>query len=171
MKFRSYAVLAAAAVSLGASGVCLAQLEKNAVQRGDRCYQETVKAVGGIRPERLTIAPCTRALKAQPLSLENKSAILHNQGIVQQAKGDLKGAKTSFYRSVQLARKVDKRNLALAQTALATADYTLAIEQYDLLIASQVLESELQAVVLRNRDRAKQAQQLRQVAAATVPGS
>lgn len=168
MKLGTFAVLAAA-VGLSASGIAHAAPNSDeGLARHDRCYEETVRATAGTHPKHLSTVHCTRVLRAYSLSAEDKSAVLHNQGIVQQAKGQLNAAKDSFRRSVRLARRVDKRNLALAQVAMATGDFGLAIEQYDLLVATDVLKAETRAVILRNRDRALRAREERRVASTAV---
>ena len=100
----------------------------------DACYEQTLLAAAGADPTTLKIRVCNRALRFRPLSRDDKSAMYHNRGILEQAQGDLAAARNSFERAVYLAREVDKRNIALAQLAYRQGDYDLARQQYDLLL-------------------------------------
>jgi len=105
-------------------------------QNANRCFEETVDVANGADSESLTTVYCTRALRAKPLSREDRSAILYNRGIIQKAQGDLVAARASFEKAVRLSRTVDRRNLALAEVAREFGDYRVALEQYDLLTKS-----------------------------------
>ncbi len=100
------------------------------------CFEETVKVANGADPDTLTTIHCTRALRSHPLSRQDRSAMLHNRGIILQAQGDLAAARRSFERAVSLSNTVDQRNLALALVAHKLGDYRVAFAQYDLLLAS-----------------------------------
>ena len=106
----------------------------------DLCFEETVKVANGVDPGTLSTIYCTRALHDMPfgrrLGSEDRSTILYNRGIIQRARGDLVAAQASFEMAVRLSRTVDKRNLALAEVARELGDYTVALEQYDLLTQS-----------------------------------
>lgn len=126
----------------------------------DRCFEETLKAQNGGDPGQLSTALCQRALRFEPQGREDQSAILHNRGLIEQAQGDLVAARASFGRAVSLSQKVDMRNVALAQAAHKLGEYDVAVEQYDLVISSGFSAPstpQLQAIVVRNRDRALQA--------------
>ena len=123
------------------------------------CYEETVRANSGADPNTLSTVACRRALRSEVLSRQDKSAFLHNVGIIQQAQGDLVAAKASFESAVRLSTTVDMRNLALAQVAFKLGDYRVALEQYDLLVASDFTgDSEaIRLAVAANREKAMQA--------------
>lgn len=122
----------------------------------DQCFAETERAVSGANAASLSTAPCTRALRFEPISRQDRSAMLHNRGIIEQAQGDLQSAKTSFARAVRLSATVDSRNLALAQVAHRLGDLPLAVEQYDLLIESGYVDEDSAARerILSNRQKA-----------------
>lgn len=126
---------------------------------GDQCFQETVRVAQGADPDTLSTIACRRALRLEPLSRQDRSAMLHNRGIIEQAQGDLAAAKVSFERAVRLSKTVDIRNLALAQVAIKLGDYRVAFEQYDLLAASDfAADSEkVLSSVHANRAQAMQA--------------
>ena len=122
----------------------------------DQCFEAARKAVTIEKPANLSTAACRRALRHEPISRADRSAMWHNRGIIEQANGDLKAAKTSFARAVYLSSTVDKRNLALAQVAHKLGDYSLAVEQYDLWIeAGQAAQdAEARESTLANRQSA-----------------
>lgn len=105
-------------------------------RNADLCFEETVNVANGADPETLSTIYCTRALRDKPLGREDRSALLYNRGIIQQARGDLIAARTSFEMAVGLSKTIDKRNLALAEVARDLGDYSVAMEQYDLLAES-----------------------------------
>lgn len=112
-------------------------------QNANLCFEETVSVANGADPESLSTIYCSRALKVEPLSREDRSAILYNRGIIEKAKGDFVAARASFEKAVRLSRTVDRRNLALAEIAREFGDFRVALEQYDLLIESEfVVNSE-----------------------------
>ena len=113
-----------------------AQWEFNLHRNAELCFQETVDAAKGADPSTLSTIYCTRALHDKPLGREDRSAMLFNRGIIHRAQGDLVAAQASFEKAVGLSRTVDKRNLALAEVARDLGDYTVALEQYDLLAKS-----------------------------------
>lgn len=124
------------------------------------CYQETIKAQNGVAREALSTRYCQRALRDKPQSSEDRSANYYNRGLIELAQGKPVAARASFGRAVRLSRKVDMRNVALAQIAHKLGEYELAIEQYNLLVNSGFTAPstpELQSIVLRNRDRALRA--------------
>ncbi|MDH3615927.1 MAG: hypothetical protein OEQ90_05575 [Gammaproteobacteria bacterium] len=133
----------------------------------DRCFEETVRVANGAEPATLSTTACRRALRVKPLSRQDRSAILYNSGIIQQAQGNLAAAKASFERAARLSKTVDMRNLALAQVALKLGDYRVAFEQYDLLAASDfAADSEkVRVSVVANREQALHALNLTGVAA------
>ena len=100
------------------------------------CFEETEKVANGADPETLSTLYCTRALRAKWLSREDRSATHHNRGIVQKAQGHLVAAQESFEKAVHLSKTTDQRNVALAEVAFELGDYTVAYEQYDLLVKS-----------------------------------
>lgn len=102
----------------------------------DRCFQETVAVANGADAQTLRTIYCTRALRAESLRPEDRSAILYNRGIIQRAQGDLVAAQESFDKAVRLSRTIDRRNLALAEVARSLGDYLVALEQFDLLTES-----------------------------------
>jgi tetratricopeptide (TPR) repeat protein len=102
----------------------------------DQCFAETRKAVAGAAVSELSAASCRRALRHDPISRQDRSAMLHNRGLIQQALGELEKARASFAHAVRLSTTVDVRNLALAQVAHRLGDFELAVEQYDLWIAA-----------------------------------
>ena len=106
-------------------------------QNANLCFEETVNVAKGADPGSLKTIYCTRALRVEPLSREDRSAILYNRGIIEKAKGDFIAARASFERAVRLSRTVDRRNLALAEIAREFGDYRVAMEQYDLLLESE----------------------------------
>ena len=137
----------------------------------DRCFEETVRIAQGADPDTLSTIHCRRALKVKPLSRQNRSAILHNRGIIQQAQGDLAAAQASFEKAVRLSNTVDMRNIALAQVALKLGDYRVAFEQYDLLVASDfAADSEkVRVSVAANREQVLRALlELNQTRVATI---
>ena len=105
-------------------------------QNANLCFEETVKVANGAAPESLSTVYCDRALRVDPLGRKDKSAMLHNRGIIQKAQGDLAAAQSSFDKAVSLSTTVDRRNLALAEVARERGDYNVAREQYDLLASS-----------------------------------
>ena len=122
------------------------------------CFEETVKVANGADPETLSTIYCTRALRAEPLRPEDRSAILFNRGIIQKAQGDLVAAQASFARAVDLSRTVDRRNLALAEVARELGDYRVALDQYDLLARSPLAarHRDLRVAVLARQDETRQ---------------
>jgi len=113
-----------------------AKWEFNLHRNAELCFQETVDAAKGADPSTLSTIYCTRALHDKPLGREDRSAMLFNRGIIHRAQGDLVAAQASFEKAVGLSRTVDKRNLALAEVARDLGDYSVALEQYDLLAKS-----------------------------------
>ena len=146
MKRLTWPVLAIALVAAYGAGA------DNLNGDAEQCYAETEKAVEGAAPDSLSTAPCRRALRFELISRADRSAMLHNRGIILNAKVDLEGAKTSFAQAVRLSTTVDKRNLALAQVAQKLGDTELAIEQYELLRDSGLAEEDpaAYATVLNN---------------------
>ena len=124
----------------------------------DLCFQETEKVARGAGPETLTTLFCKRALRAEPLSRESKSATHYNHGIVQKAQGHLVAAQESFEKAVHLSKTIDQRNLALAEVARELGDYAVAYEQYELLTESAFAagSADLQAAVLKRREETLQ---------------
>ncbi len=122
----------------------------------DQCFEEARKAVSIDTAADLSTAACRRALRHEPTSRADRSAMWHNRGIIEQAQGDLEAAKRSFSRAVYLSSTVDKRNLALAQVAHKLGDVDLAVEQYDLWIetVSDVQDAGTRARTLANRQEA-----------------
>ncbi len=118
----------------------------------ERCFAETERAVQGAEPASLSTASCRRALRYEPISRADRSAMLHNRGVIQQAQGDLDGAMASFTHAVRLSTTLDKRNLALAQVAQKLGEHEIAIEQYELLSGSGLKDSDPEAygVVMKN---------------------
>lgn len=118
----------------------LATAAADSALNGDaaQCFAETERAIQGVEPESLSTAACRRALRFEMIGRADRSAMLHNRGLIEQAKGDLEAARTSFARAVRLSTTVDKRNLALAQAAQQLGEYELAIEQYELLKDSEL---------------------------------
>jgi tetratricopeptide (TPR) repeat protein len=102
----------------------------------EQCFAEAEKAALGESANDLSTVPCRRALRQEPLSRQDRSATLHNRGVIQQAKGDLEKARSSFAHAVRLSTTVDMRNLALAQAAHKLGEFALAVEQYDVWIAA-----------------------------------
>lgn len=125
-------------------------------QNADMCFEQTVKVANGADPQSLSTIYCTRALRVRPLGREDRSAILFNHGIIQNAQGNLIAARASFEKAVRLSRTVDQRNLALAEVARELGDYRVALEQYDLLATSAfAAESEdLRVAVSARREEA-----------------
>lgn len=105
-------------------------------RNADLCFEETVNVANGADPETLSTLYCTRALRDKPLGQEDRSALLYNRGIIQKARGDLIAARTSFEKAVRLSKTVDERNLALAEVARDLGDFSVAMEQYDLVAQS-----------------------------------
>ena len=134
-----------------------AHWEAGVDQNAAFCFEQTVHVANGADPEELSTVYCTRALRADPLRPEERSAILFNRGIIEKAQGDLIAARASFERAIRLSRTIDKRNLALAEVALELGDYRVALEQYDLLAQSEfALESEeVWAAVVARREQAE----------------
>lgn len=122
----------------------------------DQCFDAARKAATIENPAKLSTAPCRRALRHEPISRADRSAMWHNRGIIEQAQGDLEAAKKSFARAVYLSSTVDKRNLALAQVAHKLGDYSLAVEQYDLWIeeGQAAKDAEVRDSTLANRQSA-----------------
>ena len=100
------------------------------------CFDETVKVANGAVPESLSTIYCDRALRARPISRKDRSAMLHNRGIIQKAQGDLSAAQ--------------------AEVARERGDYSVAVEQYDLLTESDfaIDSEELQGALLARRQEA-----------------
>ena len=117
------------------------------------CFDETVKVATGADPGSLSTFRCIKALRVDMLSRENRSAILHNLGIIQKAQGDLVAARTSFASAVRLSKTVDRRNLALAEVARELGDHRVAMEQYDLLTESDLVATseDLYAAIFARR--------------------
>lgn len=109
-------------------------------RNAELCFEETVNAANGADPKTLSTIHCTRALRdrplGKPLASDDRSAILYNRGIIQKTRGDLVAARASFEMAVRLSKTVDKRNLALAEVARELGDYSVALEQYDLVAKS-----------------------------------
>ena len=122
----------------------------------DLCFDEARKAVSADKTADLSTMPCRRALRHEPISRADRSAMLHNRGIIEQAQGDLKAAKVSFAQAVRLSVTVDRRNLALAQVAHKLGDFDLAVQQYDLWIeqGSSGQDAESRERTLANRQQA-----------------
>lgn len=118
-------------------------------RNADLCFEETVNVANGADPATLSTIYCTRALRdkplGKPLGPEDRSLILFNRGIIQKARGDLVAARSSFETAVRLSRTVDKRNLALAEVARELGDYSVALEQYD-LVANSAFAADFSAV-------------------------
>ncbi len=112
----------------------------------DLCFNEAQRAIGGADPATLNTAPCRRALQHDPISRADRSAMLHNRGLIEQAKGDLERALVSFSNAVRLSTTVDIRNLALAQAAHSQGEFALAVEQYDLLLKADYLAQDADAL-------------------------
>ena len=124
----------------------------------DLCFEETEKVANGADPETLSTLYCTRALRADRISREDRSATHHNRGIVQKAQGHLVAARESFEKAVHLSKTVDQRNVALAEVALELGDYAVAFEQYDLLTKSTFAaeSADLRAAMLKRREETLQ---------------
>ncbi len=122
----------------------------------DQCFDEAQRAVTVDNPVGLSTMPCRRALRHEPISRADRSAMLHNRGLIEQAQGDLEAAKASFTQAVRLSVTVDRRNLALAQVAHKLGDFELAVEQYDLWIeqAASAQDAESRERTLANRRQA-----------------
>ena len=118
----------------------------------DLCYHETVKVARG-DIDKLSTAACNRALRSDPLTRKDRSFVLYNRGIVQQAKGDLDAARSSLERSVKLADTLDLRHVALAQVAYKQGDYSVAVRMYEMLLESPATSPDIEkrrAVIEKN---------------------
>ena len=117
------------------------------------CYAETLKTNRQALTSLSTVS-CDRALRNLSVPKKRRSIIYHNKGIIQLAQGELKLARDSFQRSVDLSRVIDKRNIALAQTAHKIGDYVKAAQQYDLLITNITsFDDATMQIILRNRSQ------------------
>ena len=148
------------ALTLTAAGIPSgAQVGASVGYTGERCYEETVNLANGADPSSLSTAHCTRALRYEPLSRQDRSAVLFNRGIIEKAQGDLVAARQSFEEAVRLSNTVDRRNLALAEVARELGDYSAAMEQYDLLSRSAFVtgSEEVQVAVLERRQQVESA--------------
>ena len=159
---KSKKTLHAAALLLAATFLPVTESTADPAASGpvDACYRQTVLAVQGVDPDRLSLAPCRSALREDSLTRNEKSIALHNRGVIQQAMGDAEAARVSFEHSVRLSRKVDMRNLALAQLAHKQGDYQVAVQQYELLIGAPEIDPELakrRDTFERNRELAQSA--------------
>ena len=137
--------------------VCIASgahWEAGVDQNANLCFEETVKVAEGADPATLRTVFCTRALRADILPRQQRSAVLFNKGIIQRAQGDLAAAQLSFERAVSLSRMVDRRNLALAEVARERGAYRVAMEQYDLLAKSTFAagSEDLRAAILARQE-------------------
>ncbi|MDJ0917216.1 MAG: hypothetical protein QNJ05_05580 [Woeseiaceae bacterium] len=112
--------------------------------QADLCYQETIDAAAGAAPETLSTVTCARALRQQSLTREDQSVVLYNRGLIERAQGRDDAARRSFERAVALSRKVDMRNLALAQQAHKQGDYAIALQQYRLILESPYAADDVQ---------------------------
>lgn len=150
-------LLLAASSAMAGNGVPA----RPAYGHSELCYQQTLLASHGTRPEELSTESCTRALRDTPMRPNDKSIVLYNRGLIERAKGNGEAARANFERAVALSRTVDSRNLALAQLAHQQGDYAVAIEHYELLVEAAALDSELAAsrtAIGRNLALAEQAQ-------------
>jgi tetratricopeptide (TPR) repeat protein len=125
----------------------------------DLCFAEAEKASAATDASELSTMPCRRALRNDPISRADRSAMLHNRGVIEQAQGNLEAAKASFARAVRLSATIDQRNLALAQVAHKLGDLELAIRQYDLVIRESTTVADASATrrVIANRRSAAEA--------------
>lgn len=132
----------------------------------DLCFAQAEQAARGGESDELSTMPCRRALRHDPIGRADRSAMYHNRGVIEQAKGDLEAAKASFLRAVRLSGTVDKRNLALAQVAHKLGDLELAIRQYDLVIreGENVADAAAMKRVIANRRNAAESARATEVA-------
>ncbi len=143
-------VLSVAVLGLAHVSVAGPATESRPLQgQADLCYLETKQAAADISPEALSTVACARALRQQSLSREDESIVLHNRGLIERAQGRDDAALRSFERAVALSRKVDMRNLALAQQAHEQGDYAVALQQYRLILESPYAAEDVQ----KYRDR------------------
>ncbi len=112
--------------------------------QADLCYQETLDAAAGAAPETLSTVACARALRQHSLTRNDQSIVLYNRGLIERAQGRDEAARQSFERAVALSRKVDMRNLALAQQAHKQGDYAVALQQYRLILESPYAADDVQ---------------------------
>ncbi len=137
------------------AGIAQAEPTSGASLNGnaDLCFNEAQRAIGGADPATLSAASCRRALQHDPISRADRSAMLHNRGLIEQAKGDLERALVSFSNAVRLSTTVDIRNLALAQAAHRQGEFALAVEQYDLLLKADYLAQDADALAKTETNR------------------
>ena len=138
-------VLSAVALTLAQVAVADATTESRPVSgQADLCYHETLKAAAGESPQTLSTVACARALRQHSLSREDQSIVLYNRGLIERAQGRADAARDSFERAVALTRKVDMRNLALAQQAHKQGDFAVALQQYRLILESPYAADDVQ---------------------------
>ena len=119
------------------------------------CFGQTLLLADGKPAYDLSVASCNRALRIRTRDRNERSVVYHNRGIIEEAQGRLDAAYASFAKSVALSRKVDMRNVALAQLAFKYGDYIVALEQYELLLTGDAegLSNKMLAIVARNKER------------------
>ncbi len=118
------------------------------------CFRQTLLLADGKPADDLSVASCNRALRIRTRDRNERSVVYHNRGVIERAQGKLDAAYASFAKSVALSRMVDMRNIALAQLAVKRGDYSVALEQYELLLTGDAegLSKETLAIVARNRE-------------------
>jgi Tfp pilus assembly protein PilF len=120
------------------------------------CYGQTLLLAESKPADALSVVSCNRALHNRIRDRNERSVVYHNRGIIEEARGELDAAYASFAKSVSLSRKIDMRNIALAQLAFKRGDYRVALKQYELLSTGDAkgLSKEFLAIMARNKDRA-----------------
>jgi len=112
-----------------------------------QCHAETLKVL-----EDASLVPCQRALlKGEFQSMEERSVNYFNLAVIQQSKGELKGAMESLRRSVSLTRRVDKRYAALAILAHKLGDVETAKTSYEAI--ADAIQPDISPDVLANMTR------------------
>jgi Tfp pilus assembly protein PilF len=119
------------------------------------CFGQTLLLAQGKPADDLSVVSCNRALRVRTRDQNERSVVYHNRGVIEEAQGRLDAAYASFAKSVALSRKIDRRNVALAQLAFKHGDYSVALEQYELLLTGDAegLSIEMLAIVARNKVR------------------